>query len=471
MLRGSLGGVVAPERRDDQPDTDSPDFHRRVLDHVAAPILVADADGVVCYANHATADLSGLDIETSLGVRSVFDVIHPDDLDSVAETFAGVVAEGTHNLNIDTPWAPFAFRMVTAEGTEVPMEVTGTGGLADEVIRGIIYSCRPVHFEDLLQRILQNLGGGRTGMESLRLVADMVALPPLGLDGALIDCSADSPRVVAASNERVDTALSEWVGPGPWSDVGNLPVQVDLEEAGGLDVLVEAGYVDCWSVGLSPDGTDGDQRLVALTPVHRSPAGATRQRLQRCRDIAGVILSRMELDRRLEHAATHDMLTGLPNRAYFYEKLNEQHRPAASAERSTAQMLGLLYIDLDGFKEVNDELGHNVGDAVLIETASRLHSVVGPEGVVARLGGDEFGVLCPDQDAESLVQIAGRIIDALREPIDLGSTPIVIGSSVGAALACPGQTPDELVGTADAAMYSAKRAGTNQVRLTTTAGR
>ena len=166
----------------------------------------------------------------------------------------------------------------------------------------------------------------------------------------------------------------------------------------------------------------------------------------------------------LAHRALHDSLTGLPNRVLFVDRLE---MTLARVERRAAQV-AVLFIDLDGFKLVNDRLGHEAGDELLREVARRLSQAVRPSDSVARFGGDEFTVLVEGYASEAQVlMIAERIRAALDEPFDLAVRgAATIGSSIGIAVASgPGADPEALIREADAAMYRAKRAGGGRQEL------
>ena len=170
-----------------------------------------------------------------------------------------------------------------------------------------------------------------------------------------------------------------------------------------------------------------------------------------------------EMKQKYQHLAHHDMLTGLPNRSLFADRLQQM---LAQAKRSTTHG-ALIYLDLDKFKPVNDTLGHNIGDLVLKAIAQRLQSSVRESDTVARIGGDEFVVLLPvietRQDAST---VAEKIRLALEQPFEINEHIIKIGCSLGIAI-YPEHGEDEisLMKNADTAMYLAKQNGRNNVQI------
>jgi diguanylate cyclase (GGDEF)-like protein len=159
----------------------------------------------------------------------------------------------------------------------------------------------------------------------------------------------------------------------------------------------------------------------------------------------------------LAHQAFHDALTGLPNRALFLDRL--QHALTA-ATRGDGQV-GVLFLDLDGFKAINDQLGHAAGDEVLRAVAQRLTPCVRPGDTVARFGGDEFVVLLdalPDVDAAR--QVAERIERGVRAPLTVKGRTLPLTTSIGVAVSQPAyNTPEALLQAADGALYEAKARG------------
>ncbi|MEW2454930.1 putative bifunctional diguanylate cyclase/phosphodiesterase [Streptomyces albus] len=183
------------------------------------------------------------------------------------------------------------------------------------------------------------------------------------------------------------------------------------------------------------------------------------------------VTERVRLQAQLQHNASHDALTDLPNRALFTERV----RQAIGGRRGGDCGTAVLFIDLDGFKAVNDTIGHQAGDELLVQAARRLHDSVRSGDTAARLGGDEFAVLIrgdgepgrkPDAERELRIRdIADRLRITLSDPYRVEGTEVRVAASIGIAFAEPGITPGALMRNADLAMYRAKQAGKARVEL------
>jgi diguanylate cyclase (GGDEF)-like protein/PAS domain S-box-containing protein len=173
------------------------------------------------------------------------------------------------------------------------------------------------------------------------------------------------------------------------------------------------------------------------------------------------VTQQRRLEDELTHRAFHDSLTGLANRVLFTDRL----RQAASRVRRSGAVAGMLFIDLDDFKVVNDTLGHHVGDELLVAVGHRLVDCLRPHDTAARLGGDEFAALIEDAaDIAEIEQVAARISAALSEPFQLGNDVVSGAASIGVATTMEAETEEDLRRQADLALYVAKGAGKGQWR-------
>ncbi|QHT55029.1 EAL domain-containing protein [Cellulomonas sp. H30R-01] len=175
-------------------------------------------------------------------------------------------------------------------------------------------------------------------------------------------------------------------------------------------------------------------------------------------ELARALDEQSALQKLLSHQAQHDPLTGLGNRTRFTERLSAPDR-RGNGERA------VLMVDLDGFKTVNDDHGHHAGDDLLVQVARRLRRVVGGDDTLARLGGDEFAVVLEDTHESDARDVATRVVRALGEPFVVDGRTVRITSSVGVRLVDASVEPQATLRDADLALYAAKAAGKNQVRL------
>ena len=212
--------------------------------------------------------------------------------------------------------------------------------------------------------------------------------------------------------------------------------------AGGVELRVEIGADDELVAWLA-HAVDEDQAAFVR-------AVAT---------VLGTALARLRTEGRIRYEALHDPLTGLANRTLLRDRL--EHALARSAREDV--QTGVLFIDLDEFKDVNDRHGHAAGDAVLAEVAGRLRAAVRPADTVARHGGDEFIVVCEHVDRDAALSLGRRLEAAIRRPLRLGSEDHRLSASIGIALGR--EDADALLAGADAAVYRAKAAGRGRVEF------
>ncbi|WP_440107663.1 diguanylate cyclase domain-containing protein [Acidovorax sp. BL-A-41-H1] len=224
-------------------------------------------------------------------------------------------------------------------------------------------------------------------------------------------------------------------------------VQAMLQKDGGLDRLHVYDRV-------RPDGT-----VLEVQTIPIAGGGALRTITD--------VTARRAAEQRIRHVADHDALTSLLNRAAFLQAL----RAAVADLRRHSRGMAVLYMDLDGFKPVNDRFGHAVGDQVLAEVASRLRQVAREEDRVARLGGDEFALLQRGvADEQGALRLAERLVEAVSQPIAVDAHQLRVGISIGIVMVPPAEGAEPmdtllLLRQADTAMYAAKAAGRNRAKV------
>ena len=168
-----------------------------------------------------------------------------------------------------------------------------------------------------------------------------------------------------------------------------------------------------------------------------------------------VIADRDTYEVQLSHQALHDPLTGLANRALLVEQLND----ALERARRQRALVAVLFIDLDRFKMINDSLGHDLGDTILITAARRISDLVPAGGTLARFGGDEFVVVVEVEDDSLLQHLVDQLLAGIVAPIETDAAVVRVTASIGVATSTPGRRAVDLIRDADNAMYTAKEAG------------
>jgi diguanylate cyclase (GGDEF)-like protein len=206
---------------------------------------------------------------------------------------------------------------------------------------------------------------------------------------------------------------------------------------------------------VDPPDAAGWAKLLGLVNAAYREAEADRYTLERSIEVSSEEMR--ALHDVLSRQARHDTLTGLPNRAALTEIL----ATTLTRGRLTGRAVAVLFVDLDGFKLVNDGLGHAAGDELLLRAAERIRGAARETDVVARLGGDEFVVVCGDFDTvETATAVARRIVAQIEQPFRIGSQDAVVGASIGIAVAGPDAVDaEDLLSRADLAMYEAKAGG------------
>lgn len=275
------------------------------------------------------------------------------------------------------------------------------------------------------QRILV-IGAGLGGTAMLEIFIDDPLVEIVGM----VDANSQAPALQIAKQ-------------------ANIKIFTDLTEA-------IAASRPCLAFNLT--GNEGVTTEAASQLGHDNVVGGFQARF-----IWNLLTRLKKSNEQITNLAHHDSLTGLPNRILFYDRLNQS---IALARRHGASM-ATLYLDLDGFKLINDSFGHDAGDALLREVAKRITECVRDTDTVARIGGDEFTViLCNLQTPNASDQVAMKIIAALDQPFMINGKNCSVSASIGIAIyPTHGKTAEQLIKIADAAMYLAKHNGKNGYRI------
>jgi diguanylate cyclase (GGDEF)-like protein/PAS domain S-box-containing protein len=270
---------------------------------------------------------------------------------------------------------------------------------------------------------------------------------------------ADRNGIVSFASPGLQSTLGHQ--PAEW--VGRHLVDIVADEERGkvanqLRRLLETGSGNTVEFEATLLRVDGHRRRANVVIANLLASAAVDGIVATFRDIT----DQRNLERQLSHRAYHDELTGLANRALFLDRMDHALRVA----RSEHDPVVVLFVDLDDFKGINDALGHEVGDKVLMSVAACIRKSAGAGDTAARLGGDEFAILLEDVGGtDRAIDVAERLLKFLRVPVAVTGYDLTVLASIGVAVATPNMNTTSLLRDADIAMYEAKRAGKGQIRI------
>ena len=418
-----LGGLIAQD-----PKSETAGFHDKVVNALRECVIILTPDLNLSWASQGAVNLLGLNPLEAVG-RPALDFLHPDD---VEETLSGIAkfAEGLEMYRV-------VVRVLNASGSYVPVEVMGTDLTMDPDIGGMVLSLRDGQRDSELgqeiERSRQLSSAIVEGLPDGLIATDRYGHVTMANTVARAMFDAD-PDVVPAGLPLETFALYTLSGrPVDLLQPTAKPVRCLLPDQG------EIRYLDC-SIGEIAGGDSGGHgRVIVLTDVTAEHRAAEDLREQ----------------------ALHDQLTGLPNRRQLEARLN------LLATGSTPGDVAVCFIDLDGFKLVNDNHGHRVGDQVIRLAAQRLQRQLRDEDLLVRHGGDEFvAVLVDVASLAGAEAVAERLRQVLEAPYEIGNERFDLSASVGVALASTtGLMSELLLQQADIALYEAKGNGRNRVQV------
>jgi diguanylate cyclase (GGDEF)-like protein/PAS domain S-box-containing protein len=400
---------------------------KKAVDTLQIGLSITDVTGRILYTNPAEAAMHGFTVEELLHSEgralSPREDWRPPSVDRLRE-FRRWKRERTRQKK---------------DGTTFPAQL-----LSDVVVDE---SGRPVGIVTLCEDITER----KAAEEALRRSEERYALAVRGTNDGIWDWDLVNDRVHYSARWKAILGFEEAeVGEGPEEWLGRVHPD-DVERVKSKLVAHRDGRIPLFEDEHRMRHKDGVYRWVLSRGFAvRDPSGRPHRMAGAETDVT---------DRR-----AYDPLTGLSNRALFVERVGYA---AARARRRSEHRFAILFIDLDGFKAVNDTLGHPAGDKVLIAVARRLEACVRPGDVVARLGGDEYAVLLERIDEPGgATDVAGRILEELRAPFAVDGRDVTVSASIGIAVSVTGrEAVEDLLRDADAAMYRAKAAGKGRYEI------
>jgi diguanylate cyclase (GGDEF)-like protein/PAS domain S-box-containing protein len=401
-------------------------FQNLVL-HSSDLISIATADGVITYISPSVKRLLGYEPHEIVGVDGKA-LIDPEDIPRVAAAIVDEKDAGAEPTLVE-------YRGRHRDGSWRVFEGVTTNLLDEPGIAGFVTNARDVTERHAAERKAAQL------TEVLEQSNEVVVLSEPS--GALVYANRRAREFLGLAGARHVSELST----------------IESRERLRAEIMPFVRRHGLWTGELALRTTQGAEvPMIATLQGHREGDEIVLVSM-----IAHDITELKKTQSRLHHEATHDPLTGLPNRAPFNELAEQALGRAARHDATTA----VMFLDLDGFKAVNDSLGHHAGDRLLIEIAKRLRVAVRAGDVVARLGGDEFCVLCEHvRDAAEAQDLGQRLIDAVSIPLHLDGRNVEISTSIGIALdSSGGEMIGSLVRDADVALYGAKHNGRGRAEL------
>ncbi len=392
----------------------------RVLEMLADPVVVVDPVGSILWVNEAAVAFAGMDPADWLG-HSVFELLHPDDHAIALAAFDTVVDQDVGSL-IDV-------RIRDGLGLWRPCEVRGKV-IEPNTPDG--ETCIAIVFRDIADRRQLELGAGDTELLRSLVHHATALLMMLDPEGRIVTANGELTRLLQHDLAIVKGhEFAALVHPG---DRATYREAISgMEEAARVELRFDR-----------PDGTVVHLD-VSITDLRADPL------------VGGYVLSGTDItdlkttQQALRHMADHDALTGLMSRRALLSQLD------AVVSDGYQHEIVVLFCDLDGFKAVNDRVGHAAGDQVLIEVARRIERSIRPGDLVGRLGGDEFVVVLQRANSDIAAEISSRIRAALCEPIIAADEVVEVDVSIGSATTGDHPTANRLLATADDAMYAVKK--------------
>jgi len=431
---------------------------KKIIDTISDVVFICE-NGLIKYINPLGMVILGAEDENDL-IDTAFQSLITDDYASIVDDILAMLV---------LEHKPTAMRIKCFDGTQLSVRMEVVALSQDKSNRMLVVA------QDITQQVKLTEGMHRSEARFRKLVdSSLNFICVCDKDGTITYVNESGIKIMRAKSdadilgkslhEFLQSDYRDFILTGIHALLDNdepLPIRLTAIDGGIIDADVSftklSGGKD---FSYKVEARDITARNNAVSALRRSIETLEQRVEERTRELQEEISIRRQAEEKMRHMASHDDLTKLPNRALMLDRLDVAIRHSRREER----LCGVAFIDLDGFKAVNDTMGHEAGDKLLCAVAEKLLKCVRETDTVARIGGDEFVLVLPDMHVRDNAElVAKRVIEILSQPIDVGNgKKATIGASIGIAIfPTNGDNPEALLKLADEAMYKVKGKGKN----------
>lgn len=432
-----------------------------------------DTKGNIMLMNDAALEVTGYTREEGMQI-SIPTLVQEDCLEYVLSNFESTLLGNRVNFNAS---------IKHKSGAQVELNITAIPIILENRVIGVMGMAKDITEADMLElvvngqnKVLELMAKGCPLSEVLDEIVFLIENVSNGGRCSILLVDEEKTKLVLGSASHLPSESNREINRLPIgpkegscgtstylkksisvSDISNDPLWEKYR-----DIAMSNGLRACWSTPLF----DNNQQVLGTFAIYydspRTPNDSDVRIIKKAANLASTAIRCYKAEEKINFLAYYDELTGLPNRRLFDRLLKK----AVENKKASKLMLGLIFLDLDQFKLINDTLGHKMGNLLLKDVASRLQECLRLNDIVSRQGGDEFTILLDDVSKQKLCEIAQKVVDELAKPFFVQGFEIFITPSIGISIyPHDGKNVDDLLRKADIAMYEAKKAGRNNYQF------